>query len=307
MSNPLSISRTSSLDNEYIGRFAPSPTGPLHFGSLIAAVASYLDAKANQGRWLVRMEDLDPPRESPGAAALILRQLELLGLCWDGEVLYQSNRLEAYENTLAQLKDRKLCFDCDCTRPQVREMGNVYDGTCRRRNSAPENNFAVRVKTEPIDIGINDLVQGRYSQNLNDDVGDFIIKRKDTLIAYQLAVVVDDDHQNITHIIRGFDLIDSTPRQIFLQRLLGFEEPIYGHVPIIVNNSGQKLSKQHFAAAIDVSRAPLLLHRVLTFLGQSPPLGSDITDPRDQLQWGIENWDIQAVPKLATIPEDQSA
>ena len=288
----------------YIGRFAPSPTGPLHFGSLLAAVASYLDARSNNGFWLVRMEDLDPPREPSGAADLILQQLSALGLEWDGEVLYQSTRLEAYQQTLQQLQVKNLCYGCDCTRRQIKEMGNVYNGSCRQRSLPAAKEFAVRLKTEAVGIAINDLIQGPYAQNIAKDIGDFVIRRKDGLFAYQLAVVVDDEFQNITHIIRGFDLIDSTPRQIYLQRLLNFSEPDYGHIPIIVNDQGQKLSKQHFAPSINTENAAQLIHRALKFLGQSPPEHMQQQKAQTQLRWAIENWDIQAVPKLATIPDD---
>ncbi|PCJ25586.1 MAG: tRNA glutamyl-Q(34) synthetase GluQRS [SAR86 cluster bacterium] len=299
MSNSSPASQTSN----YIGRFAPSPTGALHAGSLLAAVASYLDAKSNQGKWLLRMEDLDPPREIAGAANQILQQLNSLGLEWDGEVLYQSTRLDAYELILQQLSNKDLCYRCDCTRPQIRAMGNVYNGACRQRSNAPENEYAIRVKTADVDIGIDDLVQGHYQQNIGKDIGDFVIRRKDRLFAYQLAVVVDDDYQKVTHIIRGFDLIDSTPRQISLQRLLGFSTPNYGHIPVIINDQGQKLSKQHFAPAIDSNNASQLIFLALQALGQSPPANSQQESAQDQLSWAIQHWDIQAVPKLANIPD----
>lgn len=300
----MSNSQTLSKNSGYIGRFAPSPTGPLHFGSLLAAIASYLDARSNNGIWLVRMEDLDPPREPAGAGEMILQQLSSLGLEWDGDVLYQSSRLEAYKQILQQLQERNLCYNCDCTRNQIREMGNVYNGSCRQRSFQAEQEFAVRLKTEAVSIAIDDLVQGHYEQNIARDVGDFIIRRKDGLFAYQLAAVVDDEFQDITHIIRGFDLIDSTPRQIYLQRLLNFKQPHYAHIPIIVNQQGQKLSKQHFAPAIDTDNALLLIHRTLKFLGQSPPESRQFHKPQALLRWAIENWDIQAVPKLANITED---
>lgn len=291
-------------DTEYVGRFAPSPTGPLHFGSLIAAVASYLDARANSGRWLVRMEDLDPPREPPGAADQILSQLQQLGFRWDGEVLYQSARLETYGKVLQQLQDQGHCYCCDCTRSQIRAMGSIYNGSCRHRSTPLQGEYAIRLKTESATITIDDLVQGRYQQNIGEETGDFVIFRKDKLFAYQLAVVIDDEFQGISHIIRGFDLIDSAPRQIYLQRLLHYSTPAYGHVPIIIDEQGKKLSKQHFAAPIDVENAEQLIHQSLMFLGQAPPDSNKHTDSGSQLQWGIENWDIQAIPKLATISQD---
>lgn len=286
----------------YIGRFAPSPTGPLHFGSLFAAVASFVDAKANEGKWLLRMEDLDPPREPPGAAEQILQQLCDFGLNWDGEVLYQSSRLQQYDCAIAALAKNDLCFYCDCTRPQVKAMGSVYNGHCRDRALAAEDDVALRVKTEAIDIGFQDSICGYYSQNIGQDVGDFIIKRKDGLHAYQLAVVVDDEFQNITHVVRGVDLLDSTPRQIYLQQKLGYQTPAYCHTPILLNEQGQKLSKQHFAAPIGKENASALTFRSLALLGQTPPASLRTESPGQQLEWAIEHWRIQAVPKLANIP-----
>lgn len=296
--------KNPNSEQPYVGRFAPSPTGPLHFGSLIAAVASYLDAKANQGLWLVRMEDLDPPREPEGAAEKILEQLQALHLNWDGDVLYQSSRINAYQESLEELMGRDLCFYCDCTRSRIKALGSVYDGHCRKRTAPPDDEFAIRILTEERLIGFEDLVQGNYQQNIESEVGDFVILRKDKLFAYQLAVVVDDAFQEITHIIRGYDLIDSTPRQIYLQHLSGLPTPIYGHIPVIVNEQGQKLSKQHFATPIDASNGSRLIHYSLQFLGLSPPELNRSAPVKEQLQWGIEQWDIQAVPKLANIPEN---
>lgn len=293
--------------NSYVGRFAPSPTGPLHFGSLVAAVASYLDAKANSGLWLMRMEDLDPPREPAGMAELILDQLIQLGLEWDGEVLYQSSRLDAYQTILNKLNMENLCFACECTRQQIRDMGSVYNGNCRERtdiSSKPVEGVAIRLCTDNRDIAFEDQIQGHFRHRIESETGDFVIRRKDSLFAYQLAVVADDEHQGITHIIRGFDLLDSTARQIYLQQLLNFATPVYGHIPIVVNDLGQKLSKQHFAESIDVSAASHLIYESLRFLGQSPPNVIKAMPAKDLLNWGIDKWDIQAVPKLATIPLD---
>jgi len=288
----------------YVGRFAPSPTGPLHFGSLIAAVASYLDARAVGGTWLVRMEDLDPPREPAGADLQILEQLVQLGLEWDGEILYQSSRLDSYQSAENQLTAAQLCYPCDCTRPQIKAMGSVYNGACRGKTTPPATGYAIRLKTEPLDIKIDDRVQGHYQSNIGTGTGDFVIRRKDKLFAYQLAVVVDDAFQGITHIIRGHDLIDSTPRQIYLQRLLGFSIPDYGHIPIVTDSLGQKLSKQQFATPVDATNARQLIHQALHYLGQSPPEPNQHGTPRQQLEWGVEHWDIQAVPKLATIQQE---
>jgi glutamyl-Q tRNA(Asp) synthetase len=293
----------SSIQAPYCGRFAPSPTGPLHFGSLLAAIASFLDARAHGGQWLVRIEDLDPPREPAGAADLILRQLESFGLCWDREVLYQSARLPAYAQALQTLQAQERCYSCTCSRPQIRDMGAVYDGHCRHRSQPPTSEYALRVRTDPLVIGIDDSIVGSYSQNIASDCGDFVIRRKDGLFAYQLAVVVDDAFQGITHVIRGADLLDSTPRQIFLQRLLQLPTPVYGHIPLIVDGQGEKLSKQRFAPAIDSADALTLTHAALSALGQRVPPLKDFSDNAAQLEWAIRNWDIQAVPKLATIPQ----
>jgi glutamyl-Q tRNA(Asp) synthetase len=288
----------------YIGRFAPSPSGPLHFGSLITALASYLDAKSNNGTWLVRMEDIDPPRESPEAAAEILRQLETLGLFWDGEILYQSSRLDDYQSILERFDKAGLCYACDCTRPQIKAMGSVYNGSCRKQTKIPTNKFASRIKTTNKLIEIEDLVQGHYEQNLERDTGDFVLCRKDGLIAYQLAVVADDEFQNISHVIRGFDLLESTPRQIYLQQLLSYQTPEYAHVPIITNEQGQKLSKQHFAKSIEVKNARTIIIAALRHLGQNPPQLSDFSGTEALLKWAETNWDIQAIPKLATISQE---
>ncbi len=295
------MTRTNNASS-YVGRFAPSPTGPLHFGSLFAAIASFLDARANEGLWLLRMEDLDPPREPEGAAEQILQQLQDFHLLWDADVLYQSTRIPAYDEVLTSLETKELCFNCSCTRPQVREMGSVYDGHCRDLEIKESEQSAVRFLTEPVDVSFTDGVCGHYSQNIEQDVGDFVIKRKDGLYAYQLAVVVDDEYQQITHVVRGADLLDSTPRQIFLQQQLGYRTPVYAHIPILLNDQGQKLSKQHFAKAIDSNNAKELVFRSLALLGQNPPQALLREQVRPQLDWAIEHWDIQAVPKLANIP-----
>lgn len=288
-----------SESSTYIGRFAPSPSGPLHFGSLVAAVASYLDARANQGIWLIRMEDLDPAREPEGAADEILSQLDEFGMRSDRPIVYQSSRLNVYEEFLKNLQ--QLTYACDCSRQQIKSMGSVYNGVCRSRLDAPPGDFAIRIKTEDKLIRFDDLIQGSISHSLLTETGDFVLKRKDGLIAYQLAVVVDDAFQEISHVIRGFDLLESTPRQIYLQQMLGFSTPLYAHVPIAVNNLGQKLSKQHFATPIIVSDKKSLLYNTLRFLGLNPPSNVSRLDVNQQLQWGVQNWDIHNVPKLANI------
>ncbi|MGJ8690320.1 MAG: tRNA glutamyl-Q(34) synthetase GluQRS [Gammaproteobacteria bacterium] len=286
--------------SSYIGRFAPSPSGLLHFGSLIAALASYLDAKANNGLWLLRMEDLDPAREPEGTAEQILNCLDQLSLHWDGEVVYQSDRLDAYAEALHTLRSKELIYSCDCTRQQVQAMGGVYDNRCRTRSDKVIGG-AIRLQTAKTQIHFTDSIQGEQSQDVLNECGDFVLVRKDELFAYQLAVVVDDEFQGITDVVRGFDLLDSTPRQIYLQQCLGYPQPRYAHIPVAVNSEGQKLSKQHFADAIDPQQASQLLYRALLFLGQQPDPGLQSAEVEDLLAWAIAYWDIQAVPKLANI------
>jgi glutamyl-Q tRNA(Asp) synthetase len=256
------------------GRFAPSPTGPLHFGSLVAALASWLDARAANGRWLVRMEDLDRPRVQPGAAEEILRALERLGLKWDGEVEYQSRRAALYQAALEQI--RAHSYWCCCTRREIADSSlglasdgaAIYPGTCRRGLPPGKPPRALRLRVDASTIGFVDRVQGRREQVLSRDVGDFVLYRADGQFAYQLAVVVDDAAQGVTDVVRGADLMDSTARQIFLQRLLGLPTPRYLHVPVAVNAAGEKLSKQTGAEPLDLSRPEQELRRALAFLGQ---------------------------------------
>lgn len=285
---------------DYIGRFAPSPSGPLHFGSLIAALASFLDARAHSGLWLLRMEDLDPGREPPQAAGQILAALEAFGLHWDGEVLYQSSRLAAYSDALQDLQKKGYLYACDCTRLQIQAIGGVYDNRCRGRKDVPLDS-ALRVKVADRTVHFEDRIQGATQQHLLRECGDFVLLRKDGLFAYQLAVVVDDAFQNISHVVRGSDLLQSTPRQIFLQQCLGIETPRYAHFPVAVNEDNQKLSKQHFATPLDHATPLPELLRALRFLGQALPTDAIQGDIASVLQWAIAHWDIQAVPKLANI------
>ncbi|HBX36965.1 MAG TPA: tRNA glutamyl-Q(34) synthetase GluQRS, partial [Pseudohongiella sp.] len=278
------------------------PSGALHFGSLLAALASYLDARAHRGQWLVRMEDLDPAREPPGAADQILRTLEAFGLHWDGQIVYQSQRQAAYFEALEQLQHQSLTFPCTCSRKRIKAIGGVYDGKCRQRQSPPRHDFATRLKVTDEMVCVADQIQGDFAQNLLHHCGDFILQRRDGLIAYQLAVVVDDAWQQVTDIVRGYDLLDSTPRQVFLQRLLGYPAPEYAHIPVAANDLGQKLSKQHFARPLLASESQQVIYKALEFLGQLPPpeLASETTSI--QIDWAIEHWDIHSVPKLANIP-----
>ena len=302
--------------SSYVGRFAPSPSGPLHLGSLLAAVASFLDARSHGGVWLVRMEDIDPPREQAGAADEILTQLQQFGLAWDNDVLFQSQRLDAYAAALMQLANEGLCFRCECTRSALRENGNVYSGQCRHYGvsardlqyadkDSSSSDAAIRVRVSRETYSLQDRIQGYYSQKLASEVGDFVVRRKDRLFAYQLAVVVDDAYQGITDIVRGIDLLESTPRQLYLQECLGYQTPRYAHLPIIVDAAGDKLSKQSFAPSLQPERAQEQLHQCLDLLGLSPPRTLIDSSVDTILAWGIEHLDIQAVPKLATLKAPQ--
>ncbi|MFM1895390.1 MAG: hypothetical protein RLZZ385_464 [Pseudomonadota bacterium] len=249
------------------------------------------------------MEDLDPAREPPEAAPLILAQLHACGLHWDGEVLYQSKRLHAYQQALDRLQDLGYCYPCDCSRQRVQSLGSVYDGLCRSRAHPPTTDYAVRLRVDDVSIEFLDHIQGQQSHQLASATGDFVIKRRDGLFAYQLAVVVDDCWQGVTHIVRGHDLLDSTARQIFLQRLLEYPTPAYSHIPVIVDHSGQKLSKQQMAAALDPRLAGSHLRIALGYLGLAPPPFTARMPPSELLAWAVDSWHIQKVPKLASIPE----
>lgn len=289
--------------NSYVGRFAPSPTGPLHFGSLIAAAGSYLDARANNGKWLLRIDDIDPPREQPGAADSILRSLEQFGFEWDGEVLLQSSRTLAYQAAIQKLRNDNHIFFCTCSRKQIATEGDtVYPGTCRHRANAPAGEYSIRIRIEAGNTGFTDLVQGPYAQNLSAEVGDFVLLRRDGFYGYHLACSVDDAFQGVTHVVRGADLLDSTPRQIHLQRLLNLPTPRYGHLPVAINSEGQKLSKQNLARALDPGRREQLLWKSLRFLGQQPPEQLRIMDLKSIWDWALANWSLPKVPKTQTQP-----
>jgi len=285
------------------GRFAPSPTGPLHAGSIMAALASYLDARSRHGSWLVRMEDLDPPRESPEAASRILHDLEALGLHWDGPVVYQSQRHADYEAAIAQLTAAGHTFWCRCSRQDLAETGGHYPGTCRTLGLPAGPGKALRVQVPDSIVSFTDLLQGEQSLQLRQDAGDFIIKRKDGLYAYQLAVVVDDAWQRITHIVRGTDLLDSTPRQLHLQRLLGHATPHYAHIPVLVNAEGQKLSKQNFAAAIPVEQPVQVLYEALVRLQQCPDPQLLQADRDSVLAWALQHWSPGQLTGLRAVPD----
>ena len=300
------MSTNSISGPRYRGRFAPSPTGPLHFGSLVAAVGSYVLARQHHGDWFVRIDDLDTPRVVEHADSEILRCLDAYGLHWDGVVAYQSSRLARYEEILQRLIMENRVFFCHCSRQEIAAIasigtdGPVYPGTCRA-NSQPEGSAAVRIRSEASEICFDDLFQGHICQQLERDVGDFIIKRADGLFAYQLAIVVDDADQQISEIIRGADLINSTPRQIYLQRLLGFRTPSYGHLPVLINKEGQKLSKQSLAPPVSLRQPGHALANAFIILGQDLPGDLLHADARDIWQWANECWDSDKIPAAREI------
>jgi glutamyl-Q tRNA(Asp) synthetase len=290
----------------YRGRFAPSPTGPLHLGSLIAAVASWCDARAHGGTWRVRIEDVDAPRSLPGASDAIIATLDAYGFEWDGEVARQSKRQELYQAAFDDLVARGLAFRCTCTRKQLENapLGTtgerVYPGTCRDGNAAGGAAAAWRLRVNDEPMRFLDRLQGPQQQRLQHDVGDFVIRRSDGLFAYQLAVVVDDAEQAITHVVRGADLLASTPRQIWLQRQLGLTMPAYLHHPVATAARGEKLSKQTGAAPLPANPLPAL-EQAWRFLAQSPP-PSPAESVVEFWQWAHRAWNPHAMPAAAALP-----
>jgi len=282
----------ADASSSYIGRFAPSPTGPLHFGSLLAALASYFDAKKHHGQWLIRIEDLDPPREMPGAVDLILKALEAHQLFSDQDIIYQSQRHEAYQQALQRLIDGNHAFPCQCSRKQLSETQGIHLGRCLCDESQPHAWRYVIKANQTLDF--LDQLQGLYQQASNE-IGDFVIRRKDQLWAYQLALVVDDEFQNISHVVRGIDLIDSTLRQNQLQQALGYSIPGYAHIPVACADNGQKLSKQNHAPPLDNSSPAENIWQSLSWLRQKPPENLQKASVKELLAWGCEHWDIQAL------------
>ena len=286
----------------YRGRFAPSPTGPLHFGSLVAAVASCLQARSQGGSWLVRMEDLDPPREAPGAADAILASLEHHGMAWDGPVLYQSTRNDAYRTALEQLTNDGYCYPCRCSRSEIARIarpgiaGPVYPGTCLAEPPGSDRGCAIRLRADAV-IAVQDAHYGRLEIDLAHDFGDFVLRRADGLFAYQLAVVVDDAAQGITEVVRGADLLELTPAQVLLQHRLGLPTPTYLHHPLAAAADGAKLSKQTGARALgDGDPRPDLID-ALAFLGQDPPADLRAARLEDLWLWAIEAWAPTRMPQ----------
>ncbi len=284
----------------YIGRFAPSPSGPLHFGSLVCAVASYLHAKTHHGKWLIRMEDIDPPREQPGAKQTILNSLSAHGLHSDAPVLYQSTRTEAYQATLNVLQRQGLTYPCNCTRKRIHQLPSGYDGHCLRSPPPPNSACAIRLDTTNVDShGFEDALQGHIECTTLSDQ-DFILVRKDGLFAYQLAVVIDDHFQNITHVVRGIDLLETTGNQIALYKTLGYAIPKFAHLPVVVDHNGDKLSKQTHAPAIDDQRARKNVIDSFAFLSLPTPPSLLHLPLEKILEFGVEHFDIQVLRQMPT-------
>ena len=311
----------TSIPSPYIGRFAPSPTGPLHFGSLLAALASYLDARHHHGKWLIRIEDLDPPREIPSAKQNILAALDAHQLFSDEPIVYQSERYDLYQSALDWLIENHKVFPCTCSRTQLKSSHGIHLGNCHslsnKKNNEKnnENNLqgcAWRFDCQSEKLGekisFNDTLQGLFTQSLFQDVGDFVIKRKDQLWAYQLAMVVDDFQQGITHVVRGIDLIDSTLKQNMLQNSLHYPIPTYSHIPIACADNGQKLSKQNKAPALDIDTPKDNLWLALLWLKQNPPVSLRTSSIEEILTWGTEHWQPLQLKNIQSqlLPSSQS-
>ena len=295
-SSALAQQRNDVSLTRYSGRFAPSPTGPLHFGSLITAVASYCDAKSHNGQWTVRIEDTDIPRIYPGSEQHILKCLEAFEFESDSEIIFQKDRLEIYESVLEQLHQQNLVYACQCTR-KILGSNHIYVGTCRELG-LPLEYQAIRLKVIDQNICFEDILQGKHCSNLQHDLGDFVLKRRDSIINYQLAVVIDDYLQGITHVVRGADLLDNTERQIYLGQVLGYPKLEYMHLPLAMNEHGTKLSKQNLAQALDIQKVPQLLSQAILALGQLPV---DLDRPSIMLKQAIAQWDRTRIPKGTQI------
>jgi glutamyl-Q tRNA(Asp) synthetase len=307
----MAILPLSSVNHDaYVGRFAPSPTGPLHLGSLFTALASFLQARSQNGQWLLRIDDLDTPRNKDGSVTAILKCLEAFGLTWDGSIYYQSQHLADYAYFLEKLAQNQRTYRCTCSRKSLADQfpddspiskHSIYPGICRDKFISTDSPHAIRIKAEDCALSFNDELQGKISHNLANQHGDFILKRKDEIIAYQFAVVVDDMLQNVNHVVRGCDLLEETPKQIYLQQTLGFTTPAYMHVPVIVDQHGYKLSKQTLATAVDTKALNKTLFDLLELLKQNPPdiiNGANISELMD---WAIMNWRPDVLRLCSTI------
>lgn len=287
----LAHSSKREIAQPYVGRFAPSPTGPLHFGSLITAVASYCDARAHQGKWVVRIEDTDIPRIFPGSETHILKAMDAFGFEPDAEIIFQKDRLSIYDAVIDALKQQGWVYACQCTR-KILGSNHIYQGHCRHLDLDFKDQ-AIRVKVNDVEICFDDPLQGRHCSALQHDLGDFVLKRRDGIINYQLAVVVDDYLQGISHVVRGADLLDNTERQIYLGQLLGYPRLHYMHLPLAMNDQGQKLSKQNMAQALDLNQAPQLLQQALRALHQAEV---NLDTPERMLAQAVSQWSIDRIP-----------
>ena len=292
----------------YRGRFAPTPSGPLHFGSMLAAIGSYCDAHAQGGQWQLRIDDVDPPRVAAGASDDIRRCLEAFALHWDGAVVFQSRRAEAYHAALHGLRRQGRLFACACSRREIAEAGvagadgGVYPGTCRTGLPAGRAARALRLRVDDIAAGFDDWLQGRVEQALAREVGDFLLYRADRVFSYHLACVIDDAEQGITDVVRGADLLDSTPRQVWLQALLGVPRPRYLHLPVAVDAAGQKLSKQTLAHPVSASNPAPVMVEALRLLGQQPPPALARAGAREILDWAVAHWRREQLPRARSLP-----
>jgi glutamyl-Q tRNA(Asp) synthetase len=284
----------------YVGRFAPTPSGDLHLGSLYTAAASFLDARAHRGHWLLRIEDLDQAREAAGSADGILHTLQAFGFEWDGEIVRQRDRGEHYAGALRSLQLRHLTFECSCSRLQLEDVTR-YPGSCRVRQSVAGVPTATRLRVEPGFIVFSDRIQGSYRQELSATIGDVILRRRDQIFAYLLAVVVDDAAQGVTHVVRGADLLDNTPRQILVQRLLGLSTPVYAHVPVLTEPDDTKLAKSRRSVRLSADKALSQLLAVFSLLGMAPPQGMAQSSISEAWSWAIGEWQINQVPKRLNV------
>lgn len=291
-------------ETRYRGRFAPSPTGPLHLGSLIAATASYLQARSHGGEWFVRIEDIDPPRELPGASESIIRTLGAFGFEWDGAVDYQQQRIARFHDALETLRQQDMAYPCACTRKELADYDSpVYPGICRDGLPAGRKARAWRLRVANR-LVLEDAIQGTIEYDLPAECGDFVLLRADGLIAYQLAVAIDDAEQGMTEVVRGADLLDSTPRQLYIQRALQLASPRYAHHPVMVNRQGEKLSKQTHAPELDTAHPVKQIWQALDFLGQSPEAGLTRASLREIWDWAQHHWQMDKVPKTRAVQAD---
>ncbi len=274
----------------------------MHLGSLYAALASFLHARSQQGRWLLRIDDVDYLREAKGASESIIDTLQHFGLFWDGPIYYQTDQLNHYQQIIESLQNRQLIYPCNCTRKSLRALDNpIYPGICRDK-SVQADTFSLRIKCSDSEVRFTDQLQGNQQHNMARQHGDFIIKRRDQITAYQLAAVIDDQQQGISHVVRGYDLLDSTPKQIYLQQILGYRSPVYCHFPVIVDSKGDKLSKQSFADAVSLKKPEKTLFFLLQLLCQQPPEKLKHASLQSMIDWGIEHWQTEVLKNVHSIP-----